>query len=62
MGIVSTSPDFARDVHDKLFLRDMREEALRVTPTSFELERKVRPKRLVGRLIRGVLAEVFWFF
>jgi phosphatidylserine/phosphatidylglycerophosphate/cardiolipin synthase-like enzyme len=62
LGIVSTSPEFAREVHDKLFLRDMRQEASRVAATSFELERKVRPKRLVGRLIRGVMGEVFWFF
>jgi phosphatidylserine/phosphatidylglycerophosphate/cardiolipin synthase-like enzyme len=62
LGIVSTSPEFARAVHDQLFLRDMQQEASHVTPTGFELERKVRPKHFVGRLIRKVMAEVFWFF
>jgi phosphatidylserine/phosphatidylglycerophosphate/cardiolipin synthase-like enzyme len=62
MGIVSTSPEFAREVHEKLFLHDLQQDATRVVPSGFELERKVRPKRLMGRFVRGVLGEVFWFF
>lgn len=62
MGFVSTSPQLAHNVYDNLFVRDMRQEAFRVAPVSFELERKVRPKRIVGRLVRGLMAEVFWFF
>ncbi len=62
LGIVSTSPDFARDVYENLFMRDMRQEAFRLAPVSFEMERKVRPKRAMGRFVRGVVAEIFWFF
>lgn len=62
MGFVSMSPELARDVYDNLFMRDMRQEAFRVAPVSFELERKVRPKRAMGRFVRGLMAEVFWFF
>jgi phosphatidylserine/phosphatidylglycerophosphate/cardiolipin synthase-like enzyme len=62
MGMVSTSPEFANAVHEDLFVRDMQQDATRVAPASFEMERKVRPKRILGRFVRGVMAGVFWFF
>lgn len=62
MGFVSTDPELARDVHDNLFMRDIAHDAFQVGAVSFDLERKVRPKRMVGRLVRGLMAEVFWFF
>jgi phosphatidylserine/phosphatidylglycerophosphate/cardiolipin synthase-like enzyme len=62
MGFVSTSPELARDAYDNLFMHDIQHDAFRVAPVSFELERKVRPKRVSGRFIRSVMAEIFWFF
>jgi hypothetical protein len=43
-------------------MHDIQHDAFRVAPVSFELERKVRPKRVSGRFIRSVMAEIFWFF
>ncbi len=62
LGLLSTSPGFATSVYQKLFVHDMQRDAMRVTASSFEMERKIRPVRSAGHFVRAVMADLLWFF
>ncbi len=62
MGLLSASPSFADSVYQDLFLRDMEADSTRVTVAGYEMERRIRPVRTLGRFIRTVVAEIFWAF
>ncbi len=62
MGILSSSPDFAKSVYEDLFSQDMGEGTTLANPSFYNIERKIRPVRALGRFVRLVMVDLLWFF
>ncbi len=60
MGILCSSPDFAESVHQDLFSRDMSEGTTQANPSIYNIERKIRPVRSLGRFVRLVMVDLLW--
>lgn len=60
MGILTSSPDFAKSVHEDLFRQDMREGTTLTNPSFYNIERKIRPVRSLGRFVRRVMVDLLW--
>jgi hypothetical protein len=60
-GILSTSPEFAREVYERLFLRDLTRDS-RIEPTEgFHVMWKANPSVRASRWLRRLLVDLLWF-
>ncbi len=62
IGIVTTSPEFAREVYPNLFRRDMGQDSRLESPERFHLGWSSRSVTRSARRLRRVLVNLFWFF
>ena len=62
MGIVTTSPEFAKVLYEELFQADLKSDSIAASRSSFEIERLMNPERAFGRLLRLIMVDLSWFF
>jgi len=62
MGILSTSPQFAKQLHDNLFQVDLRRDSTPANRSSLEIEGLMNIHRILGPFLRLVLVDLSWFF
>jgi hypothetical protein len=62
MGILTTSPTFAKALHDGLFVGDLRNDSIQASRSSFEVERLMNPEQALARFVRLVMMDLSWFF
>ncbi|MFN8006211.1 MAG: phospholipase D-like domain-containing protein [Terriglobia bacterium] len=62
IGILSTSPEFAKSLYDNLFLQDLDQDSSVASRSSFHIERLMNPGRGIDRLVRMMMVDLSWFF
>ncbi len=62
IGIVTTSPDFAREVYENLFRHDMAQDSRQETVEGFHMGWSAKPVARSARRLRRLLVNLFWFF
>jgi phosphatidylserine/phosphatidylglycerophosphate/cardiolipin synthase-like enzyme len=62
MGILSTSPKFAKELHDDLFEVDLHRDSTLASRSSLEVEGLMNIHRILGPFLRLVLVDLSWFF
>jgi phosphatidylserine/phosphatidylglycerophosphate/cardiolipin synthase-like enzyme len=62
MGILTTSPTFAKALHDGLFVGDLKNDSIQASRSSFEVERLMNPEQALARFVRLVMMDLSWFF
>jgi phosphatidylserine/phosphatidylglycerophosphate/cardiolipin synthase-like enzyme len=62
MGIVSASPEFARQLHEQLFCGDMRGDARLEGTEKFHVTWTTKRRARMGRGLRQLLVNVLWLF
>jgi PLD-like domain len=62
MGILSTSPKFAKELHDDLFEVDLHRDSTLASRSSLEVEGLMSIHRILGPFLRLVLVDLSWFF
>lgn len=60
-GILSTSPDLAREVHDRLFRPDITTDSRIEPPEGLHVVRGSNPAVRGSRWLRRLLVDLFWF-
>ena len=62
MGIISTSPDFAREVYERLFRRDLTTDSRLLSTENLHTAWSTKPAARTARWMRKVLVSLFWVF
>lgn len=60
-GILSNDPDFARQVYERIFMRDITEDSRVESAENFHIVRNANPVVRASRWLRRLLVELFWF-
>jgi hypothetical protein len=62
MGILTTSPEFAKALYDGLFVADLKKDSIPASRSSFEIERLMNPEQALAGFLRLVMVDLTWFF
>lgn len=62
VGIISTSPEFARQVYEQLFLPDLTTDSRRESLGGFHIAWSTRRLARTGRWVQNLLVNLFWLF
>lgn len=62
VGILSSTPDFSRQVFEELFQADIQRDTRRETRDFFELERRTTKGARFGKWLAKVFVDYSWFF
>jgi len=60
-GILSNDPAFARQVYERIFMRDITEDSRVESAENFHIVRNANPVVRASRWLRRLLVELFWF-
>ena len=62
MGILTTSPKFAKDLYRELFLPDLKRDSTLANRSSFEIERLMHPGQIFTELVRLFMVDLSWVY